>query len=169
MDMKEEKKPLLVPYEITMIILEIQSSIGIIKELGEKGASFRPGKANPYSSTLWTKLIVLELTENVQRCGLWSCQGQSMLWTKTESLEGTDLCQLSNFVVHLKIEHRILFTDVLNSNIAGFWCKCKFLGCQICFGTLIALCYWSFMSDFVLQGIKTFFLSLEEAQRKLHW
>ena len=42
-------------------------------------------------------------------------------------------------VVHFEIEHRILVTGKLDFNIAGFWCKCKFLGCQICFATLIDL------------------------------
>ena len=45
--MKEEMKPLLVSYKITMVILEIQSFIGIIKELGEKDTSFRFGKQFP--------------------------------------------------------------------------------------------------------------------------
>ena len=61
----------------------------------EQDTSFRFGKANPYSPTLWTKLIVLGLTE--KGWGLWLCERQSVLWTKKESLEGTDSCQLSNF------------------------------------------------------------------------
>ena len=65
MGMKEEMKPLLVSYKITMVILEIQSFIGIIKELREKDTSFRFGKVIPYSPTFKLLLVHFKIKHTI--------------------------------------------------------------------------------------------------------
>lgn len=89
---------------------------------------------------------LLNLTKNIQRCGLWVRPLNELLTKMASWKVNIHVNFQTQLLVHIKLEIRVCSLDF---NVAGFWCKVQ--------------SSWlskGFMSDFMLQWTKTLFMLL---------
>lgn len=104
------------------------------------------GMVEGFSSWLVDFGWLLNLTKNIQRCGLWVRPLNELLTKMASWKVNIHVNFQTQLLVHIKLEIRVCSLDF---NVAGFWCKVQ--------------SSWlskGFMSDFMLQWTKTLFMLL---------